>query len=93
MDDRNKYRCYRDQSYFLDYHGERQMTIAEMIYEALEKQGRSQTWLAEQVGIKRITWAKKMKNDTFTAVELVRIGIVLDLDLNTFKKADLTPEQ
>ncbi|MDN4086217.1 hypothetical protein [Paenibacillus polymyxa] len=61
------------------------MTIAEMIVREIDKRGYKNKWVAEQVGIKEVTFSLKLKKDRFTAAELVRIGILFDLDLNIFK--------
>ncbi|MEB4780853.1 hypothetical protein QNH38_08320 [Paenibacillus polymyxa] len=61
------------------------MTIAEMIVREIDKRGYKNKWVAEQVGIKEVTFSLKLKKDRFTAAELVRIGILFDLDLNMFK--------
>ncbi|APB77362.1 hypothetical protein PPYC2_21495 [Paenibacillus polymyxa] len=61
------------------------MTIAEMIVREIDKRGYKNKWVAEQVGIKEVTFSLKLKKDRFTAAELVRIGTLFDLDLNMFK--------
>lgn len=69
------------------------MTIAEMIAREIDKQGRTNKWVAEQVGIKEVTFSLKVKKDRFTAAELVRIGILLDLDLNIFKGSTVLEDE
>nr|WP_231116686.1 hypothetical protein [Paenibacillus polymyxa] len=56
-----------------------------MIVREIDKRGYKNKWVAEQVGIKEVTFSLKLKKDRFTAAELVRIGILFDLDLNMFK--------
>ncbi|MMZ50331.1 hypothetical protein D1872_120440 [compost metagenome] len=63
------------------------MTIAEMIVREIDKRGYKNKWVAEQVGIKEVTFSLKLKKDRFTAAELVRIGVLFDLDLNMFKSS------
>ena len=65
-------------------------SIGDMLKAQLKVKRRSQSWLAKAVGIKRVTFALKMKRDRFTAVELIMIAKVLELDLNIFKP--LVPE-
>ncbi|MBP1312364.1 hypothetical protein C5G87_07175 [Paenibacillus peoriae] len=65
------------------------MTIAEMIVREIDKRGYKNKWVAEQVGIKEVTFSLKLKKDRFTASELVRIGILFDLDLNVFKECSI----
>ncbi|MEC4566795.1 hypothetical protein L8C07_12635 [Paenibacillus sp. CMAA1739] len=69
------------------------MTIAEMIVREIDKRGYKNKWVAEQVGIKEVTFSLKLKKDRFTAAELVRIGILFDLDLNMFKGSTLEDEE
>ena len=61
------------------------MGIGNTIIKLLKEQRRTQTWLANQVGIKRVTFALKVKKDRFTAEELVLMAIELNVDLNVFK--------
>jgi hypothetical protein len=61
------------------------MIIGQIILEELKQRNKSQSWLAREVGIKRVTFALKMKKERFTATELIAIGKILDLDLNKFK--------
>lgn len=61
------------------------MTAAELIAKRLEQQGRTNVWLYDNLGISKTALWKKFKNDTFTANELIKIGVMMDLDLNEFK--------
>jgi hypothetical protein len=61
------------------------MSISQTILRELKSRNKSQSWLAEAAGIKRVTFALKIKKERFTAIELVEIGKILDLDLNIFK--------
>jgi len=63
------------------------MTIAEMIVREIDKQGRTNKWVAEQVGIKPVTFSLKVTKNRFTAIELVQIANLLNLDLNIFKQS------
>ncbi|WP_326401941.1 hypothetical protein [Paenibacillus ottowii] len=64
-----------------------------MIVREIDKRGYKNKWVAEQVGIKEVTFSLKLKKDRFTAAELVRIGILFDLDLNMFKGSTLEDEE
>jgi hypothetical protein len=62
------------------------MSVGATIIEQLKRQKRTQSWLAKRAGIKRVTFALKIKKERFTAIELVIIAKILDLDLNIFKE-------
>ncbi|AJS59189.1 hypothetical protein [Paenibacillus sp. IHBB 10380] len=61
------------------------MNIAEMLVDEIDKQGRTNKWVAEQVDIKPVTFSLKVTKNRFNSTELVRIAVLLDLDLNIFK--------
>lgn len=66
------------------------MTAAEMIkMKLIDSQKRhperTQVWLQERLGIAKSALWNKFKHDTFTAAELIKIAVLLDLDLNEFK--------
>jgi hypothetical protein len=63
------------------------MSIGTTIIEQLKRRKLSQSWLAKRAGIKRVTFALKVKKERFTAIELITISKILDLDLNLFKTA------
>ncbi len=62
------------------------MSVGAIIIQNLKKQKRTQSWLAKRAGIKRVTFALKIKKERFKAIELVVISKILDLDLNIFKE-------
>lgn len=61
------------------------MNIGEHIAHILEQQGRSKIWMSEQIGINYKTFVDRLKNDRLTAYDLLRIGKVLNVDLNEMK--------
>lgn len=62
------------------------MDIAKLIEETLEEQGRTKAWLSEQLNINYKTFTGKFKRNSFEAVELIRIGKLLGIDLNSLKE-------
>jgi hypothetical protein len=62
------------------------MNVAEYIANIIEQQGRTKTWVAEQSDIKYKTFVDKLTFNRFTAEELLRIGKVLNIDLNKLKE-------
>lgn len=61
------------------------MNLAEYITEVIEQQGRTKIWVAEQSEIKYQTFVEKLKRNSITGEELLRIGKVLNVDLNELK--------
>lgn len=61
------------------------MGIGAIIIAELKQRKLTQSWLAKQAGIKRVTFALKVKKERFTAIELITIAKILNLDLNVFK--------
>jgi hypothetical protein len=69
------------------------MSVGATIIQQLKQKKRTQSWLAQRAGIKRVTFALKVKKERFTAIELVVISKILDIDLNIFKESvDVRPE-
>ncbi len=62
------------------------MTIAEKILRILQSQERSKTWLAEKTNITKQAMNYKLKNNSFTAEELLRLAKVLNINLEELKK-------
>ena len=50
------------------------------------EKGWSKIYLSEKININYKTSVDKLKNDTFTAKELLKIAIVLGIDLEKLKK-------
>jgi hypothetical protein len=66
------------------------MNVAAYILESLKTRKLTQTWLAKQVGIKRVTFALKVKKNRFTANELILICKALELDMNELKELPIS---
>lgn len=60
--------------------------ISNYIADTIRQQGRKNNWVAAQCNISYSTFMNKLANNTFTAIELVEIGKVLNLDLNKLKE-------
>lgn len=63
------------------------MNLGDYIKQEIEKQGRTQKWVAEEMNIDRKTFNRKLKTDYFTAQELLQVGKILNLDLNKLKES------
>ncbi|KMT22317.1 hypothetical protein [Clostridium cylindrosporum] len=61
------------------------MNIGQLIDDELTKQGRIKKKIADKVGINPRSFISKTKNDTFSAEELLKLAVVLDIDLNSLK--------
>lgn len=61
------------------------MTVAEHIICSLEYRGATKQWLADKIGITKQTMNYKLKNNSFTAEELLQIARVLEIGLNLWK--------
>lgn len=59
--------------------------ISEYISNTIKQQGRKNNWVADQCNISYSTFISKLNNDTFTAIELIRIAKILNIDLNELK--------
>lgn len=62
------------------------MTVAEKILEILQSQERSKSWLAEKTDITKQAMNYKLKHNSFTAEELLKLAKVLNIDLEELKK-------
>ena len=60
--------------------------IAAYIVKTLKEQGRSKKWLCETIGINYKTFMRKIKKNSFSATELIKIAKVLDINLNKLKE-------
>ena len=61
------------------------MNLAEHIEKAIEEQGRTKTWVADQSKIKYKTFVDKITWNRFTGEELLRIAKVLNINLEELK--------
>lgn len=66
------------------------MNIGNLIFDELKNQGRKKVWLAEKIGIPNSTLSDKIKKDTFSAEELIKLSIFLDIDLEYIKEKVLS---
>jgi hypothetical protein len=61
------------------------MNLGKYITQVLEQQGRSKTWLADKMNINVKTFTGKLKRDSISGQELLRIADILNLDLEELK--------
>ena len=62
------------------------MDIGEYIQQVLKGQGRSQVWLADKIGIHDKTFSGKLKRNSITGEELLKIGKILGINLEELKE-------
>lgn len=63
--------------------------ITDRIFEEMNAQGRKGKWMAERLGEKYTTFTSKKKFGSWTAIDLIRMGILLNMDLNQFKELEV----
>ncbi|GAA0082878.1 hypothetical protein [Clostridium sp. CTA-6] len=61
------------------------MNVAQVIIETIKDQRHDIKWVAEKVEIPYTTFLYKLKNDNFLAEELLKIGKLLNIDLEELK--------
>ena len=62
------------------------MNIAEYIEQVRKNQGRSKTWVAEQININYKTFVDRAAHNRFTADDLIKISKVLNINLEKMKE-------
>jgi galactokinase len=62
------------------------LTVSEFIEQHRKTERREKIWLAEQLGITKQVLNYKFTNNSFTAEELVKLGKLLNMDLNKLKE-------
>lgn len=62
------------------------MQLGEYIENIIEEQGRTKKWVADSIDINYKTFVDRIKNDRLTGNDLVRIGKLLNVDLNELKE-------
>ena len=62
------------------------MKVAECVKQTIENQGREKGWVAIQIGVKYKTFLAKLKNNNFSAEELLKLSKVLGIDLDKLKE-------
>ena len=62
------------------------MRLSDKISEIIENQGRSRSWVAERADIKYRTFLDKLERNSFSGEELLKLGRVLNIDLNKMKE-------
>lgn len=62
------------------------MDIGKHIQKVLDEQGRSQIWLADKLGIHDKTFSGKLKRNSITGEELLRVAKLLNIDLEELKE-------
>ncbi len=61
------------------------MNIGQYIKNNLKSEGRSIRWLSKQLNINEYTLNGKINRNSITAEELLKIGKILDWDLNKLR--------
>lgn len=61
------------------------MDIGEYIQKVLDEQGRSQVWLADKIRMNDKTFSGKLKRNSISGEELLRIAKVLGINLEELK--------
>lgn len=62
------------------------MHIGKIVLEKLKYEGKTQMWLAEKLNIPKSTLSGKLKADTLTAIELIKIDLLIDLKYEMIKR-------
>ena len=62
------------------------MKVAEYINKVIEDQGRNKTWVADRCEINYKTFVDKLKNNRFTADDLLKVSKVLNINLENMKE-------
>lgn len=62
------------------------MTVCDKIKDIINDKGLKQKWVASKIGIPSNTFSYKLSNNTFSADDILKIGIVLNIDLNKLAK-------
>lgn len=62
------------------------MRVSEKIKYLIDNNGLKQKWIASKIAVPNNTLSYKLSNNTFSAEELLKIGVVLNIDLNKLAK-------
>lgn len=62
------------------------LRLSDFILKTMESQGRNKAWVAEQTNIKYRTFLDKLDKNTFTAVELIKLSKLLNINLEKLKE-------
>jgi len=61
------------------------MNTGQYILSVLKDQGRSQVWLADKLGVHEKTFSNKLRRNSITGDELLKIAKLLNIDLEKLK--------
>ena len=61
------------------------MNTGQYILLILKDQGRSQVWLADKLGVHEKTFSNKLRRNSITGDELLKIAKLLNIDLEKLK--------
>ena len=61
------------------------MNTGQYILSVLKYQGRSQVWLADKLGVHEKTFSNKLRRNSITGDELLKIAKLLSIDLEKLK--------
>lgn len=68
--------------------------LTDKITTIIKEQGRTHKWVAEKMGEVYSTFKSKTKFGSWSAMDLIKLGVILDFDLNDFKELfNLTPKK
>lgn len=62
------------------------LNIPQLIEQIRQDNGQTKVWIADKADINYKTFVDKMKRDTFTGYELLKIAKVLNINLEELKK-------
>lgn len=61
------------------------MRLNDFILEKIKEQGFTQKYIAEQINVKYNSFNHRMRNDSLTAYDILKIGRLLNIDLEKEK--------
>jgi hypothetical protein len=62
------------------------MNLGAYFKDLIKAQGRTYTWVADQIKMNEKTFIGKLNRDSITGEDLLRLAIVLGIDLNELKE-------
>lgn len=62
------------------------LNIPQLIEQIRQNNGHTKVWISEQADMNYKTFVDKMKRDTFTGYELLKLAKVLNINLEELKK-------
>lgn len=62
------------------------MNLGQHISDIIDSQGRDKKWVSEQIEVNYRTFLYRLENNGVTGIDLLRLGIVLNIDLEELKR-------